>query len=236
MSVLRLLVVGKNGRKRPLEFQARRLLLAGFTGRNQESAMKHIEELRSHGVAAPDKIPAYYPVSRHLVTTEEEIEVLGHSTSGEVEVVFLFQGGTIYVGVGSDHTDRELEKVSIAKSKVMCPKIISKQLWDYEEIKSGWDRITLRSWIEEAGQRKLYQEGSLEDFLPPEEFLRQARKQVKDDDVEGMVLFLGTLPTLQKSLLFSSTFEGELVDESLERMLGVRYRASPIDWVSSEAI
>ncbi|MFQ5851392.1 MAG: DUF2848 family protein [Candidatus Binatia bacterium] len=231
MSTLRFLLVDKNGRKGPLEFQARRLLLAGFTGRNQESAMKHIEELRSHGVAAPDKIPAYYPVPRDLVTTNEEIEVLGHSTSGEVEVVFLFQGGTIYVGVGSDHTDRELEKISIAKSKVMCPKIISKEIWNYEEIKTGWDRIALRSWIEEGGQKKLYQEGSLSDFLPSEKFLWQARKQIKDDDVEGMVLFLGTLPTVQRSLLFSSTFEGELVDASLGRSLAFRYMIRPIDWL-----
>ncbi len=232
MSILKLLLVGKNGRKYPLEFQARRLLLAGFTGRNQESAMKHIEELRSHGVAAPDKIPAYYPVPRGLVTTDEEIEVLGSSTSGEVEVVFLFQGETIYVGVGSDHTDRELEKSSIAKSKVMCPKIISKEIWNYEEIKGGWDGITLRSWIGETGQRKLYQEGSLRDFLPSEELIRQARKKVKDSDVDGMVLFLGTIPTREKSLLFSSSFEGELRDASLGRSLGFRYTSRPIDWLS----
>ncbi len=232
MSVQKFSLVCKDGHKQPLEFQARRLLLAGFTARNQEAAMKHVEELKSHGVAAPDKIPAYYPVPRGLVTTDEEIEVLGSTTSGEVEVVFLFQGGNIYVGVGSDHTDRELEKASIAKSKIMCPKIISKELWNYEEIKGGWDGIILRSWIGETGQRKLYQEGSLSDFLPSEELIRQATKKVRDSDVEGMVLFLGTIPTLEKSLLFSSAFEGELADASLGRSLGFRYTIRPIDWLS----
>jgi hypothetical protein len=29
-----------------------RLLLAGFTGRNRELAMKHIEELKEHGVGS----------------------------------------------------------------------------------------------------------------------------------------------------------------------------------------
>lgn len=232
MSGLKFSAVGKNGRKEPLEFEARRLLLAGFTGSNQESIMRHVEELKSHGVAAPDKIPAYYPVPRDLATTDDEIEVLGNSTSGEVEVVFLFRRGSIYVGVGSDHTDRELERVSIAKSKVMCPKIISKDLWNYEEVKGTWDGITLRSWIEEGGRRKLYQEGFLRDFLPSEELIRQVRKKVKDSDVEGMVLFLGTIPTLEKSLFFSSVFEGELVDASLGRSLGFRYSIRPIDWLS----
>ena len=231
MSILRFSLVDRNGRKQPLEFEARRLLLAGFTGRNQESVLKHVEELKGHGVAAPDKIPAYYPVPRDLATIDDEIEVLGGSTSGEVEVVLLFWKGSIYVGVGSDHTDRDLERVSIAKSKVMCSKIISKELWNYEEVKGTWDGITLRSWIEEGGQKKLYQEGSLSGFLPPDELIRQAGKQTKDNDVEGMVLFLGTLATLGKSLIFSDKFEGELADESLGRRIGFRYRISPIDWL-----
>ena len=119
MSVLKFLLIEKNGSKRPLEFRVRRLLDAGYTGRNQEMVMRHVEELKSHGIAAPDKIPAFYPVPRELVTTDDEIEVLGAQTSDEVEVVFLFERGAVYIGVGSDHTDRELEKISIAKSKVM---------------------------------------------------------------------------------------------------------------------
>ena len=81
MSVLRFSLVDRSGRKQPLEFETRRLLLAGFTGRNQESVMKHVEEIKSHGVAAPDKIPAYYPVPRDLATTDDEIEVRGGATS-----------------------------------------------------------------------------------------------------------------------------------------------------------
>ncbi|MFQ5902336.1 MAG: DUF2848 family protein [Candidatus Binatia bacterium] len=234
MSVLKFSLVRKDGHKHPLEFQARRLLLAGFTARNQEAAMKHVEELRSHGIAAPDKIPSYYPVPRDLVTTDEEIEVLGSSTSGEVEVVFLFQGGTIYVGVGSDHTDRDLEKVSIAKSKVMCSKVLSKELWNYEEIKAGWDRLILRSWIEEGREKRLYQEGPMNAFLEPEELIRLTREQTRDGDLRGMALFLGTLPTLQKGFVFSNTFEGELIDESLRRRLSFRYRVSPIDLLSNK--
>ena len=37
--------------------------------------------------------------------------------------------GEWYVGIGSDHTDRVLEAVSIRKSKQVCAKPISKELW-----------------------------------------------------------------------------------------------------------
>lgn len=233
MSVLKFLLIEKNGRKRPLQFQVRRLLDAGFTGRNQEMVMRHVEELKSHGVAAPDKIPSFYPVPRELVTTDDEIEVLGTQTSGEVEVVFLFERGAVYVGVGSDHTDRELEKISIAKSKVMCPKVVSKELWNYDEIKGDWDRITLRSWIEEGSGKKLYQEGPLSAFLPADELIWITREHLKDGGLEGMVFFSGTLPTLQKELAFSGSFLGELLDGSLNRKISFAYRIKPIDWLSA---
>ena len=233
MSILKFLLIEKNGRKVPLQFQVRRLLDAGYTGRNQEMVMRHVEELKSHGVAAPEKIPAFYPVPSELVTTDDEIEVLGAQTSGEVEVVFLFEREVVYIGVGSDHTDRELEKISIAKSKVMCPKVISKELWSYDDIKRDWDRITIRSWIEEGSGKKLYQEGPLSAFLPADELIRITREQIKDGDLEGMVLFSGTLPTLQKELAFSGTFLGELLDESLKRKINFAYRIKPIDWLSA---
>jgi len=235
MKILNLVLVDKNGRKSPFEFRVRRLLNAGFTGRNQELVMKHVEELRRHGVAAPDKIPAFYPVPRHLVTTDEEIEVLGEQTSGEIEPVFLFKEGRIYVAVGSDHTDRGLEKASIANSKVACPKVISRELWDYEEIKEGWNRLVLRSWVGKGGEKKLYQEGPLSAFLSPQELILKTQEHIKDHDLEGMVLFLGTLPMLDKEFVFSNTFEGELLDEAMKRRLSLGYRVRPMDWLLAES-
>jgi hypothetical protein len=231
VKVLKLEILEKDSDPRPLEFTVARILDAGFTGRNQSLAMKHVEELRSHGVAAPEKIPAYYAVTRDAATTSDEIEVLGDTTSGEVEVVFLFQGDEIYIGLGSDHTDRELEKQSIARSKVICPKVVSRQAWRLVDVQPHWENLVLHSWIEVDGVRTLYQEGTLADFLPVDEFLTGVRKQVTDGRFEGMVLFMGTLPTLGKGLVFSPTFEGELSDPILGRELSFRYRISPIAWL-----
>ncbi len=232
MRTLNLTVVEANGGRSDLEFPVARILDAGFTGKNREGAMKHVEELKAHGVAAPDRIPAYFAVTRELVTTDDEIEVLGDDTSGEVEVVFLFKGDQTYIAVGSDHTDRELEKDSIPKSKVICPKVVSREVWKLADVEPHWERLKLQSWIEVDGQRTLYQEGSLADFLTIDDFLDGVRSVVKDGALDGMVLYMGTMPSLGGELLFSPTFEGRLSDDVLGRELSFRYSTRPVDWLS----
>ena len=219
METLNLTVVDAEGGQSELEFPVARLLEAGFTGKNREGAMKHVEELKAHGVAAPDRIPAYYAVPRHMVTT------------GDVEVVFLFKGDQVYIAVGSDHTDRELEKDSIPKSKVMCIKVLSRQVWPLADLRAHWERLKLQSWVESDGERKLYQEGSLADFLTVDDFLAGVKSVLADGELDGMVLFMGTIPTLGGELLFSPTFEGRLSDEVLGRELSLRYRIRPMDWL-----
>ena len=231
MRTLNLTVVEAGGGRSELEFPVARLLEAGFTGKNREGAMKHVEELKAHGVAAPDRIPAYYAVPRDLVVTDDEIEVLGDTTSGEVEVVFLFKGDQVYIAVGSDHTDRELEKDSIARSKVMCIKVLSREVWPLADLQPHWERLKLRSWVEADGGRTLYQEGSLAEFLAVDDFLDGVRSVVVDGELDGMVLFMGTIPTLGGELLFPPTFEGRLSDDVLGRELSVRYRIRPMDWL-----
>ena len=231
MRTLNLTVVEAGGNRTALDFPVARILDAGFTGKNREGAMKHVEELKAHGVAAPDRIPAYFAVTRELVTTDDEIEVLGNDTSGEVEVVFLFKGDQVYIAVGSDHTDRELEKDSIPKSKVICPKVVSRDVWKLADVKPHWEQLKLQSWIEADGQRTLYQEGSLADFLTVDDFLDGVRSVVADGSLDGMVLYMGTMPSLGGKLLFSPTFEGRLSDDVLGRELSLRYSINPMDWL-----
>ena len=232
MRTLNLTVVEGGGNRTGLEFPVARILDAGFTGKNREGAMKHVEELKAHGVAAPDRIPAYFAVTREMVTTDDEIEVLGDDTSGEVEVVFLFKGDQVYIAVGSDHTDRELEKDSIPKSKVICPKVVSRDVWKLADVKPHWERLKLQSWIEVDGQRTLYQEGSLADFLTVDDFLDGVRSVVTDGSLDGMVLYMGTMPSLGGELLFSPTFEGRLSDDVLGRELSFRYHIHPMEWLT----
>ena len=226
--VFQFIIEGQKG-KREFSFQMKGAILCGYTGRNQSAVRKHIEELEKEGVKPPPSVPMFYPKPHQGISLEEDIYVEGQETSGEVEYVLLMDGGKIYVGVGSDHTDRELERMDILKSKQVCPSVLSKNLWDYEEIKDHWDRIEIRSWAVQGGQRTLYQESDLSTILPPEELVPLVQQRV-DGSLEGIAIFSGTPPLIGEQILFSDRFEGELLDPILKRKITFGYSIHTLDW------
>ena len=48
--------------------------------------------------------------------------------------------GRIFVGTGSDHTDRKVESYSVTVSKQMCDKPIAPVLWDLDDVIGHWDQ------------------------------------------------------------------------------------------------
>ncbi|KQZ01468.1 hypothetical protein ASD45_11870 [Pseudolabrys sp. Root1462] len=60
--------------------------------------------------------------------------MLGGDSSGEVEPVVLSFDGAMWLGVGSDHTDRKLETLGIALSKQICGKVIGEDVWPLAEL------------------------------------------------------------------------------------------------------
>ena len=97
------------------EFDLERLIVIGFAGKDIEKTMEHIHELEAEGIKCPKAVPVVYQCSRELLTTDDTIEVIDDKTSGEVEYLILVRDGKYYIGIGSDHTDRKLEAVSIHK-------------------------------------------------------------------------------------------------------------------------
>jgi Protein of unknown function (DUF2848) len=73
-------------------------------------------------------------VAASLLTTADTIEVLGDQSSGEAECVIYFFDGDLFVGVGSDHTDRKAEAVGVSLSKQMCAKPVSREIWRLEDV------------------------------------------------------------------------------------------------------
>ncbi|MBI4321902.1 MAG: DUF2848 family protein [Chloroflexi bacterium] len=217
------------GSAQEIVFSPQKTVMAGYTGRDQAAVMKHIEELRQHGVAAPDRIPTFYPVIGDRLTTAERIEVLGHRTSGEAEFVLLFAVDQLYVGVGSDHTDRELEEETIIKSKQMCAKVVSRDLWRYEDVKERWDDLLLRSWVGGEGRETLYQEGRLARMMTVETLVGLTKEHIRGT-VDGLALYSGTLPMLTGEFVYSSYFEAELLDERTGNALRCAYHIAPMDW------
>ncbi len=222
----------KMGREEQIHFVMRRMINAGYTGRDQEKVRHHIEELKKEGVPAPESTPTAYEMITQSVYFDEEIEVIGERTSGEAEYVLLCTGDEVYVGVGSDHTDRELESVSIIKSKQICPNLISSRLWRLQEVRKDWDEILLRGWTKnEEGQKILYQEAPLSAMLTPEDLMEFIQKRLKDRNLDGTMIFSGTIPLLTGTFVYGPYFEAELFNPQTGRRLTLSYRVQVLDYL-----
>src|SRR6266704_413480 len=111
--ILPLLLQEGAGAPRAANVTITQAVIAGWTGRDAEAVEKHIKELEALGVKRPATTPIFYRVSATRLTTDDTIEALGESSGGEVEFVLLQHRGRLWVGAGSDHTDRDVEKYGV---------------------------------------------------------------------------------------------------------------------------
>jgi len=199
------------------------VVVAGWTGRDREAVERHMAELEAVGVPRPSNVPVFYRVSASRVTTATEIESTAAS-SGEVEPVLLHHDGRLWVGVGSDHTDREVESYGIAVSKQLCDKPLAPAFWAYDQVVEHWDRLRLRSWI---GDGELYQEGTLDGLLHPDALLELAEPRIED----GALMFCGTFPAIG-DIRPSSLFRYELTDPVAGRSIESRYEMRELPLIS----
>ena len=136
-----------NGETDRAEILPEKLIVAGWTGRDEKALHHHIEELAAIGVPRPSSVPVFYRISMVNLTQTERLEVLGPDTSGEAEPVVVAMQDGLWLGVGSDHTDRKAETMGIALSKQLCAKVIGKTLWRLDEVAHHWDQLILRAYM-----------------------------------------------------------------------------------------
>lgn len=213
---------------RPFLFE--KLIMAGYTGRNQAEVRAHIDELQTHGIPAPDHIPTLFACSPELLTTSNIITVLGTRTSGEGEVALFIDAGEILVGVGSDHTDRALEVTDIPRAKQVCAKVVSGTVWRFTDVMDHWDELVLRSWTQEGTDNQPYQEGTLARLLRPEDVIAHVRQHTRTP-LEPAVLFAGTLPLLTDGFRSGTVFTVELEDPRRQRRLRCQYQITVLDYL-----
>jgi hypothetical protein len=204
----------------PLTLAIDQAVIAGWTGRDPVARDKHIAELEAIGIARPASTPIYYRVSARRITTTDSIEVSGGDSSGEVEFVLIGWQGRIFVGTGSDHTDRKVETYSVTVSKQMCDKVMAPVLWELEDVIGHWDRMILRAhaWID--GKRVLYQEGTLDHMLSVDELIQ--RGFGGNGLPDGCAMFGGTFAA-KGGIRPASRFEFELEDPVLKRTIRHAY-------------
>ncbi len=198
------------------------LVIAGWTGRDRQALAKHIAELEAIGVARPKKTPCFYRASVARLTMAGSIQVIGTESSGEVEFFLLALDDGLWVGVGSDHTDRKVEAYDVAVSKQMCAKPISSELWRYGDIAGHWDQLTLRSTIGNGEDREDYQQGTVANMLPPDALIQLYSPATKALE-PGTLMFCGTL-AVKGGVRPAEAFEAELSDPVRGRRITCNYR------------
>ena len=197
------------------------LVIAGWTGRNVAALEAHIKELEALGVKRPRSVPIFYRVAAQLLTNAAAIEVMADKSSGEVEFVLYALDDGMWIGVGSDHTDRKAETIGVTLSKQMCAKPVGSRLWRYDEVKPHWDKLVLRSYVPDGGKRRLYQEGPVTTMRSPEELIRLYTGG--DRLAPGTAMFCGTF-AVRGDISYSGSFDMELEDPVLGRKLTHSYK------------
>jgi hypothetical protein len=204
--------------------RVKELVIAGWTGRDIAALEKHIRELEAIGVKRPKTTSIFYRVAASLLTSADAIEVLGDQSSGEAECVVYSVDGGLFVGVGSDHTDRKAEAVGVSLSKQMCAKPVSREVWRLDDVAAHWDKLVLRSYVNVGAERRLYQEGSFKATRPPTELFRLYNGGSLP---AGTAMFCGTL-AVHGGITPSQTFEMELEDPVLRRTITHSYRVKTL--------
>jgi hypothetical protein len=194
------------------------LIVAGWTGRDEAALRHHIEELAAIGVPRPSSVPVFYRNAVSNVVQTERLEVLGPDTSGEVEPVIVALEDGLWIGLGSDHTDRKAETMGIALSKQLCGKVMGTSLWKLEEISTHWDQIIIRSHAIIGGARVIYQEGPLAAMRHPDDLIARYGKAL----LPNTIMFCGTLGA-KGGIRPAARFEMELDDPVLKRRMTHAY-------------
>ena len=192
------------------------LIIAGWAGRDAAAIEHHIEELAAIGVPRPSTTPLYYRVAAQTATQSSRLVVLGPDSSGEVEPLVIAMADGLWIGIGSDHTDRKAEAMGIALSKQLCGKPVGSQLWSYADVEGHWDQLMIRSWATIDGERVLYQESSVSTLRTPRDLIR---KHTGTETLPaGTLMFCGT-PGAIGGIRPATRFEMELNDPVLNRSL-----------------
>lgn len=208
---------------RPLHARIDQLVIAGWAGRDREAIEHHIEELAALGVPRPSAVPLYYRVAANQLTQDEQVQVVGDGSSGEVEAFVFAVDGALYVSVASDHTDRKLEAHSVALSKQVCVKPVARTAWPLAEVQGHWDELQIRSCIVEGGALVAYQDGTLASLRTAQDLIAGYGGTLAD----GTGMSCGTVGVIG-GIRPAAVFEMELHDPRRGRTIRHRYTVSAL--------
>ena len=211
---------------RRLDVEIQTLIIAGWAGRDAVAIEHHIEELLALGVPRPSAVPLYYRVAENQLTQAARVQVVGDTSSGEVEIFVFNAGGELYVSLASDHTDRKLETHSVALSKQLCAKPVATTAWRFADVAEHWDELVIRSYVEENGATVLYQEGTLASLRTPLDLIAGYANGATMLP-EGAGMTCGTVGAIG-GIRPAGSFAMELFDPRRNRTLRHRYEVEAL--------
>ncbi|MFC4660708.1 DUF2848 family protein [Oceanobacillus aidingensis] len=198
----------------------------GYAGRDKKKTWEHVEELKKIGVPEPKSVPELYHLSDYLIDNSGAISVIGNQTSGEVEIVLICdEEGNLFVTVGSDHTDRGLETVSIHKSKQVCAKPIAGKKWGFEDVQDEWDDLVLYSEVLSEGNWVKYQHDKVSSIIPFEQIMDFLKRN--DIESQNYVVYCGTVPLLN-GFIYGDGFRCGIYSEKMDKTIELEYKVEKL--------
>ncbi|MCT1686091.1 DUF2848 domain-containing protein [Pseudoglutamicibacter cumminsii] len=205
----------------------KKLLNAGYAGRNQEDVQAHIDELAELGVPAPTTIPSLYPVSPYLAQQTEIVDVQHNKTSGEAEWAIIFTANDVLLTVACDHTDRALEEHGVAWSKNASPDVLGKKAWRLKDVEENLDAIRLEAFVTDAdGNEQQIQNGTLAELLPPKYWIEKLTE--RGDAEEGTILISGTIPMDGEVNQFANAWRVAMTNPDTGDSIEIAYTVKPM--------
>ncbi|MFD9697597.1 DUF2848 family protein [Lentzea sp. NPDC059081] len=220
MTTFTLEVLGTGEEPQTLVTTPQRLYNLGSATVDPDAARAHQQEVADVGVRIAFDVPAprIYPMSVNSVTTDDRIGVHSETTSGEVELVLVVHEGEIHLGVGSDHTDRVLERHSIIWAKQYCPSVLGRKVWRWSDIAPRWEDLVLECTVD----GELYQRVNASVFLSPDKIVEILTERVGSLPSSYLV-YCGTYTSVDNTIRFGTHWSGSLRDSRTGEGLDVTY-------------
>jgi hypothetical protein len=196
--------------QRQIQLEPDVFIIAGYTGRDRAMVQKHIDELAHEGIPAPPEVPMWYEMPVGILTQAKSINVPTKETCGEVEPILIGVGNDLYLGLGSDHTARDVERESISKSKSICPKPVGANVVCIGTPDAALDAI----------DGEAYQRGAFAQIMPLATLLGGLRERKGN---ANFVLFCGTVPLLTHGFRFGKKFAARISGGPLAHPLTLEY-------------
>ena len=210
---------------------------ARFSSRDITGMRQELDEMLARGESGTKTNPAIFHVGRYLLTQDAEFEVQGPLTGGEAEIVAILDRDEIFITVGSDHCDRELDPLFQDKPKQMCPHPIGSVAWAYSDVKDHWDSLKISSEVTVGSNRVPFQDSPASALVDLEYLLKMEHVQAL---TRPSFLYCGSVPYPLDSTVSAikelslpeetvhgvgDSFIGRLHDPVLNRTIEHSYRA-----------